>query len=47
MSRRLRKRYGHAGRRQEGKIAGFKRDKKRIYFVTTNGTVMSVQRKNA
>ena len=47
MSKRLRKRFGHAGRRTEGKVAGFKRDPKRIYFVTKTGEVKSVLRKNA
>lgn len=43
-SRGLRKRYGHAGKRVEGKIEDF--DPKRIYY-QKNGKLMSSPRKNA
>lgn len=43
----LRKRHGRAARRSEGRIEGFKRDPKRLYWVSRSGEVMSVQRKNA
>ncbi len=45
--KRLRKRHGRAAHRHEGKVEGFKRDPKRIYWVSKGGEVMSVQRKNA
>jgi len=44
--RKLRRRHGRAHRR-EGKVEGFKRDPKRIYWLSKGGEVMSVQRKNA
>lgn len=44
MSKRLRKRYGRAGRRVEGKIENF--DPKRIYY-QKNGKLMSSRRVNA
>lgn len=37
--RRLRKRYGHAGKRREG--VRVRREKNRIYYVSASGEVMS------